>query len=43
VTGPNCGPAQGKVPRPDTIIDAVVHLQNGPIMTAQQAAERVRC
>jgi hypothetical protein len=40
-------PAQGEAPRPDTITEAMVCSQKGPIITAlqktQQAAERVRC
>jgi hypothetical protein len=28
-TGPKWDPAQGKVPRPDTITDAMEHSQNG--------------
>jgi hypothetical protein len=43
VTGPNLDPAQGEALRPDTITDAMVCLKTGAIMTAQQAAERVRC
>ena len=42
MTGPEEDPAQGEVPRPDTI----THIK-GSIMTVlqktQQAAERVRC
>jgi hypothetical protein len=46
VTGPKWDLAQGEVPRPDTITEAMECSQKG-IMTAlqntQQAAERVRC
>jgi hypothetical protein len=45
--GPKVGPAQGEVPRPDTITEAMEGSQKGPIKTVlqktQQAAERVRC
>jgi hypothetical protein len=48
VTDPKCDPAQGDVPRSDTITEAMEYSQKkGPIMTTlqktQQAAERVRC
>ena len=47
MTGPKWDPAQGEVPRPDTITEAMEHSQKGtyhdcPPKT-QQAAERVRC
>ena len=45
--GPKWDPAQGEVPRPDTITEAMEHSQKGtyhdcPPKT-QQAAERGRC
>ena len=46
MTGPKYSPDQGKVPRPDTITEAMERSQKGLSMTAlwktQQAAERVR-
>ena len=46
-TGPKWDPAQGEVPRPDTILRTWSTHKKGPSMTAlrktQQAAERVRC
>ena len=45
--GPNWDPAEGEVPRPDTITEAMEPHKKGPSMTTlrktQQAAERVRC
>ena len=47
MTGTKWDLAQGEAPRFDTITEAMVHSQKGPIMTAlqktQQATERVRC
>jgi hypothetical protein len=47
MTGPKWDPAQGEVPRPDTITEAMEHSQKGSIMTVlgktQEAAKRVRC
>jgi hypothetical protein len=34
VTVPKWNPAQGEVPRPDTIIESMERSQKGPIMTA---------
>jgi hypothetical protein len=46
VTGPKRDPAQGEVPRLDTITEAMEPSQKGPSMTAfqktQQTAESVR-
>jgi hypothetical protein len=47
VTDPNWDPAQGEVPRPDTITEAMECSQMWPTMTAllktRQASKRVRC
>ena len=47
MTGPKWDQAEGEVPRPDTITEAMEHSPKRPIMTAlqktQQACERVRC
>jgi hypothetical protein len=47
VTSPKWDLAQGEVPKPDTITEAMEHSQKkGPVMTAlqktQQAVEKVR-
>jgi hypothetical protein len=40
----NWDPAQGEVPRPDTITEAVEHTQKGTALPkTQQAVERIRC
>ena len=48
MTGPKWDPAQGEVPSPDTITEAMeLSQKKGPIMIVlwktHQAAERVRC
>jgi hypothetical protein len=47
VTDPEWGPAQGVVPRPDTITEALEHSQKGtyydcPLEDPTSTAERVR-
>ena len=45
--GPKWDPAEGEVPMPDIITEAMEHSEKQPIMTTfrkiQQAAARVRC
>ena len=47
MTDPMCDPAQGEVPSPDTITEAMSNHKKGSTMTTlqktQQVAERVRC